>query len=229
MRCPLDGCAGGEPRRPNGGGRGGQSILTNIGLPELIARSSEEYVSIAADLAGDLPRLTELHRILRPRMQASPLTDAPRFARDVEAAFRQMWCTWCEQAGSAASTIPDQMALQQQLELGMSHHRAGRLAEAETIYRQILAQQPDHADALHRLGMLTDQSGRPDAAAGLIRRAIQIKPDLPGAHTNLGNASISAGKFDEAIASHRIAVRLEPDNAEAQNNLGAALANTARF
>ena len=81
------------------------------------------------------------------------------------------------------------MTLQQQLESGMSHHRAGRLAEAEKIYRQILAQQPDHPDALHRLGMLTDQLGRPDAAVELIQRAIDLRPNLPGAHSNLGNCA----------------------------------------
>jgi predicted O-linked N-acetylglucosamine transferase (SPINDLY family) len=76
-------------------GRGGASILANVGLPELIARTPEQYVQIAANLAGDLPRLGELRRALRPRMQASPLMDAPRFARNVEAAYQQMWRNWC--------------------------------------------------------------------------------------------------------------------------------------
>ena len=76
-------------------GRAGVSQLTNLGLPELIAHAPEQYVRIAADLAKDLPRLAELRRTLRPRMQASPLMDAPRFARNVEAAYRQMWRNWC--------------------------------------------------------------------------------------------------------------------------------------
>jgi protein O-GlcNAc transferase len=84
-------------------GRGGESILTNIGLPELIARSPEEYVSIVANLAGDPQRLAELRRTLRPRMQASPLTDAPRFARDVESTFRWMWRQWCGKPDATGS------------------------------------------------------------------------------------------------------------------------------
>jgi protein O-GlcNAc transferase len=79
-------------------GRGGVSVLCNVGLRELIAETQDQYVQIATDLARDLPRLAELRRTLRPRMQASPLMDASRFARNIEAAYRQMWRNWCEQA-----------------------------------------------------------------------------------------------------------------------------------
>jgi len=80
-------------------GRGGASILSNVGVAELVARTPQQYVQIAAELAGDLPRLAELRRTLRARMQASPLMDAPRFARNIEAAYRQMWRNWCQQDG----------------------------------------------------------------------------------------------------------------------------------
>jgi len=82
-------------------GRGGLSILSNVGLPELVAHDLDQYVQIAAGLAADLPRLAELRATLRERMQQSPLMDAPRFARNVEAAYRTMWRRWCagEEAG----------------------------------------------------------------------------------------------------------------------------------
>ncbi|MGO8751908.1 MAG: tetratricopeptide repeat protein [Thermoguttaceae bacterium] len=76
-------------------GRGGVSILSNLGLPELIASSPDQYVTIAVELAQDLSRLSELRATLRDRMQASPLMNAPRFARNVEAAYRTMWQRWC--------------------------------------------------------------------------------------------------------------------------------------
>ena len=85
-------------------GRAGLSQLTNLGLKELVAQTPEQYIQIATDLAGDLPRLAELRRTLRPRMQASPLMDAPRFARNIEAAYRQMWRNWC--AGNEKSHAP---------------------------------------------------------------------------------------------------------------------------
>ena len=75
--------------------RGGASILSNVGLPQLLAQTRGQYVQIAADLAADLDQLSRLRATLRAQMQASPLMDASQFARDVEAAFRQMWQTWC--------------------------------------------------------------------------------------------------------------------------------------
>ena len=84
-------------------GRGGLSILSNVGLPELAARSEGEYVRIARDLAGDLPRLERLRSTLRQRMEQSPLMDAPRFARAVEAAYRQMWRQWCATSSGAGT------------------------------------------------------------------------------------------------------------------------------
>ena len=79
-------------------GRGGLSILSNVGLPELAARDADDYVRIARELAGDLPRLRELRATLRERLLSSPLMNAPRFARHVEAAYRTMWQRWCARA-----------------------------------------------------------------------------------------------------------------------------------
>jgi len=73
----------------------GLSILQASGMPEFVAATEEEYVKLALSLAGDLPRLAELRRGLRQRMQTSAFMDGPRFARNVEAAYRQMWRAWC--------------------------------------------------------------------------------------------------------------------------------------
>ena len=81
-------------------GRTACSALRNLGLAELTGQTPEEYVSIATGLASDLPRLDELRRTLRSRMLASPLMDSPRFARNMEAAYRQMWRNWCAERGN---------------------------------------------------------------------------------------------------------------------------------
>ena len=72
-------------------GRVGASLLEQIGLTDLVGQSLDDYVEIAAGLAGDPTRLAELRRSLRPRMAASPLCDGPAFAHKMEAAFRDMW------------------------------------------------------------------------------------------------------------------------------------------
>ena len=75
--------------------RSGMSILSNLGLAELVAQNLEQYLAIATSLAHDLPRLAQLRVTLRDRIRASALMDAPQFARDVEDAFAKMWADWC--------------------------------------------------------------------------------------------------------------------------------------
>jgi predicted O-linked N-acetylglucosamine transferase (SPINDLY family) len=75
--------------------------LCNLGLGELAATSSEQFVTNAASLATDLPRLRQLRLTLRQRMADSPLMDAPRFARNIEAAYRRLWREWCTQGVGA--------------------------------------------------------------------------------------------------------------------------------
>jgi len=72
-------------------GRHSASHLTNVGVPELVATTPEQYLDIAASLAKDLPRLADLRARLRPMMAASPLCDAPRFAANLMQAFRACW------------------------------------------------------------------------------------------------------------------------------------------
>jgi predicted O-linked N-acetylglucosamine transferase (SPINDLY family) len=76
-------------------GRGGRSILYNLGLGDLVAFEEEQYLRLAVALAGDIPRLCQLRDSMRQRMEQSPLMDASRFALNIEAAYRQMWRTWC--------------------------------------------------------------------------------------------------------------------------------------
>lgn len=78
--------------------RVGASLLDQIGMSDWVASSAEEYVRIAKDLAGNLDCLSELRRLLRPRMAVSPLCDSVTFVQRIEAAFRDMWYRWCRRA-----------------------------------------------------------------------------------------------------------------------------------
>jgi predicted O-linked N-acetylglucosamine transferase (SPINDLY family) len=75
--------------------RVGVSLLNNVNLAEFVAATPEQYVEIGVAAAADAGRLATLRASLRARMQGSPLMDAPRFARAVEAAYRSLWRQWC--------------------------------------------------------------------------------------------------------------------------------------
>jgi tetratricopeptide (TPR) repeat protein len=105
----------------------------------------------------------------------------------------------------------------------LQSHRQHRMAEAEGLYRQVLAFDPNHADALHMLGVLAYQAGRPEAAVDLIGRAIALHGDNPSFHNNIGEALRYLGRLDEAIAHFTTASELDPSAPEGQMNLGNAL------
>ncbi len=83
---------------------------------------------------------------------------------------------------------------QELLGKALEFHRAGRLAEAEAIYRQLLAADARHADSLHLLGMIENQRGRTDIAVSMIRAAIAINSNEAAFHSNLGTVLANSGQ-----------------------------------
>ncbi len=79
--------------------RYGGTALAHVGLEDLIGKSVDEYIDIAARLAGDLKRLASLRQTLRQTFSESVLTDADGFTRNLEAVYRQMWHRWCRDKG----------------------------------------------------------------------------------------------------------------------------------
>jgi len=78
----------------------GESILHAMGMPEWIAADEGDYVARAVACASDLRTLADVRAGLRQRLLDSPICDAPRFARNLEAAFREMWGKWCDLNGN---------------------------------------------------------------------------------------------------------------------------------
>jgi tetratricopeptide (TPR) repeat protein len=99
-------------------------------------------------------------------------------------------------------------------------HQSGQFAEAERLYRQIIARDPRHADSLHLLGVLAYQRGEPRNAADLIGQAIAINDAVPFFHNNRGLALAALGQIDEAAAHYERALALKADYVEALSNLG---------
>jgi tetratricopeptide (TPR) repeat protein len=124
---------------------------------------------------------------------------------------------------------PDQSSLTSLLANGLSHHRAGRLADAEAIYHQVLASRPDHSDSLHLLGVIFLQRGNPAKAVQQIDLALKKDPNNISALNNYGNALNDLKRFEEALASFDRALQLRPDLAETHSNRGNALKELERF
>ncbi|MGN6388808.1 MAG: tetratricopeptide repeat protein, partial [Burkholderiaceae bacterium] len=130
----------------------------------------------------------------------------------------------CLAEGQSAGSPP---AAERTLTEAIAHHRAGRLAQADALYRDVLAALPDHPDALHLSGTVAYQTGQLDLAAERIGRAIALRPTA-AMHGNLGLVRQAQGRTDDAFAAFREALRLDPADAGAHGNLGNLLQATGR-
>ncbi len=117
----------------------------------------------------------------------------------------------------------------QAIEVAIQHHQAGRLAEAEALYREILAVDPDHFESLHLLGVISHQAGQHEKAVELIGRAIKQNPTAFAAHNNLGLAYRALDDQSKACVCFQEAVTLKSDYFNAQHNLACAFATLGRL
>ncbi len=220
------------------------SLLRAIGLPELIAGSLAEYEALAVALASDRDRLAAMRERLARNRAVAPLFDTDRFTRAIEAAYVVMWeraergeppqaSAPVESTDATVHASPrraaesgDASALVSQ---ALSLHQAGRLAEAEDLYRQALAIDPSQARGHHLLGLVHLQRGDRVEAIRRFDLALAIKPDFAAAHSSRAAALIAAKRFDEALADCDRALALRPNMADALANRGLALVELNRF
>lgn len=114
------------------------------------------------------------------------------------------------------------------IESALALQHAGRFAEAALAYRQILAVDPNHADALHLLGLVALHDGDYAQATELIMRALsQHESEI--FYGNLGNALAARGMRAAAVESFRQAIALNGDYIPAHNNLGNMLRDLGQF
>ncbi len=116
-----------------------------------------------------------------------------------------------------------EVSLDEAMAIAILFQKNGQLAEAEAVYRKILALVPDHVDALHFAGVLAHQQGRSAEGAALVQRSLAMAPDRPGAYNNLGIILKACGQLAEAVDAYRHAIRLDPAHANAHSNLGVLL------
>jgi CelD/BcsL family acetyltransferase involved in cellulose biosynthesis len=108
-------------------------------------------------------------------------------------------------------------------------HQAGKLAQAERGYRQILEIEPGNADAIHRLGQLQSTRGQHAAAKRLFKTLTEIRPETHKSWLCLAQSCGALGQFREAANAYREVIKLRPDLPEAFTGLGKALVKLDRI
>jgi predicted O-linked N-acetylglucosamine transferase (SPINDLY family) len=119
------------------------------------------------------------------------------------------------------------LTIEQAYELAVRQHHAGKVREAEEMYRQILAVRPD-PNVFNNLGNALAELGRTDDAVAAFRQALAARPDFAEASYNLGSVLQEAGQFDEAIQAYQNALKARPHLPEAHVNLGNILGDRER-
>lgn len=115
------------------------------------------------------------------------------------------------------------------LKSALERYRAGEREQAVALYRQVLRDDPDNADALHLLGVIASESGERATAIALIERALALSPRMAAAWNNLAGILCDEGRLDEAGLRFLHALRLEPRFTEAWYNLGNVRQQQRRF
>lgn len=115
------------------------------------------------------------------------------------------------------------------LQLAVTHHQAGRIRDAEIIYKQVLKAEPENEHANHFLGIIASQAGKNELAVEFISKAIAKNPAEASYLLNLGNVFRNQNNLPEALAAYQKALALKPDFPEAHYNLGLALQELGRL
>ena len=121
------------------------------------------------------------------------------------------------------------MELRQLFEQGVAAHRAGRLDQAEKLYRQILRADAANFAALHMLGFLKAQQGKYDDAITLLNKAVRKNPADPAALAHYAHALMAAQRFNEAMAAYDRLLAVQPANFEAHYNRGVILSQHQKY
>jgi predicted O-linked N-acetylglucosamine transferase (SPINDLY family) len=190
-------------------GRVAASLLHTLELPELIAATPEQYENLAVELATHPQRLAAIRNKLAKNRLATPLFDKRAFTRHLESAYAAV----------------------------LARHRAGlapehtTVAEAMPQYREVLAREPEQADAIahYERGNLLKDGGRYEEALASYDRAIALDPDYAYAFCNRGVVLERLDRWDAACESYDRAVALAPDDPLAHYNRGTVLRVLGRF
>jgi predicted O-linked N-acetylglucosamine transferase (SPINDLY family) len=205
------------------------SILTAIGLPELIARNLQEYEALVLKFAQNPNELIRIRQKLAKHRLTESLFDTPRFVRNLELLYQQICQNFAAGKAPVSLTLVAEKEIKRELNQALHLHQSGLIAQSEQLYAQILRKHPDHADAWHLSGMIAFEQGRQSEGIEKIIKAIGYSPNTSLYHLNLGVMFEKIGKMEDAFSCFQKAAALDPNSPEAFYNMAFILNELGRI
>jgi predicted O-linked N-acetylglucosamine transferase (SPINDLY family) len=219
-------------------------LLNAMELSELITHTPEEYEKLALHLAARPDELARIRQKLAKNRMTAPLFDTPRFVRNLENAFRQMWKLFLSgekprliEVESAppseiSALVPQTTAtfnIDGKVAQAFQFHNEGKLQEAAALYEEILQVIPNHADSLHLSGLILYRHRQYDKAIERIEKAIRISPNVSMYYSNLSAVYYETRRYEDVISCCKKALEINPSHTDAYGNMGLALKQLGRF
>lgn len=199
-------------------GRVTMAFLKMMGIEETIASSKEEYVKIAVHLAQDTQ--------YRQHISWQVAENKHKLYGDLTAirALENFLLNILQKP--RRKDISD---IAETLRLAMKYHQKNDWDQAKQGYSQVLAQHPDHPEALYGLGMISQQMGDINKAEEFLSTAVQVQPDSLKAWFSLGNLRQAQGQLPGAEEAYRQILAIKPNLVAVHNNLGYTLQQQGKF
>lgn len=199
-------------------GRHSMAILKMMGIEETIASSKEEYVQIAIRLGRDIEYRQHISHLVAQNKH--------KLCKDLKP-VRALEEFLFKLVGRPKISTADNVA--DSLRLAIQEHRANRLEAAEQAYQQVLAIQPNHAEALYGLGMVAQHRGELQQGEEFLTLAAQEQPDSVKIWFTLGNLYQLQEQLTAAENAYKKAIALRPDAPPIYNNLGYTLQQQGKW
>jgi predicted O-linked N-acetylglucosamine transferase (SPINDLY family) len=210
------------------------SVLRAIGLPELIARSRDEYKALALRYARDPAALVALKARIAANRKSSPLFDTDRFLRNLERAYRTIWRRHA--AGKPPASVRiiepptgDPAAIDRLFAEAEAHRTAGEAEAAIALYRDVRNRDNGRVNAHLHLAALQQAAGDTAGAAESYREVVARRPHLAEAWINLGVADQRTPPAERALRCYRRALEIDPSQTVAASNLAGLLIDRECF
>jgi protein O-GlcNAc transferase len=202
------------------------SLLTAVGLPELITETEQEYETLILHLAANPERLAQIRQKLSDNQLSTPLFDTELYTKHLEDGYQQAYQRYFDGKPPEeifVSEIAPQDPPSEQLQPIIILYNQGQLQQALSESSQMLERFPNSIVLYNIVGASNAGLMQFDDAIDSYKQALKIKPDYAEAYNNMGVVLMDKGEPMAAIDSYKKALQFKPNYAEAYYNMGAAL------